>query len=113
MSKIQIWFYVAVAVLIALSANYISAIWAGKENKFSSPWLLVVVIISPFVFITFGLVVSKLGVTISSATIDLLLTMGTIFIGLFLFHEWSNLSLYQYLGIALSIGGIVLMQFYK
>lgn len=113
MSKIYVWIYITVAVLIALSANYISVIWASKENKFSSPWLLAVVVISPFVFITFGLVVSKLGVALTSGTVDSLLTVSTILVGLFIFHEWGNLSLYQYTGIVLAIGGIVLMQLNK
>lgn len=113
MNKIHIWLYIAVAVLIALSANYISAIWASKESKFSSPWLFAIIIVSPFVFITFGLVVSKLGVVVGSGTLDSLLTISTIIMGLFLFHEWSNISLYQYAGIALAVAGIVLMQFHK
>jgi multidrug transporter EmrE-like cation transporter len=113
MGKIYVWLYIGAAVLVALSANYLSAVWASQENKFSSLWLLAVVIISPLVFITFGLVVSRVGVTVGSATVDLLLTLGTIFLGLFIFHEWSSLSLYQYAGIALAIGGIILMQFSK
>ena len=101
------------AVFAALSANYISAIWADKENKFSSPWLLAIIIISPFVFITFGLVVSKLGLAVTSGTVDALLTISTILVGLFVFREWGSMSLSQYAGIALAIGGIILMQFNK
>lgn len=113
MDKFQVWFYIIGAVAIAVLANSISAIWAGKENKFSI-WLLAIVLISPFVFITFGLVVSKLGgLAISSATIDTLLTVSTILVGLFLFREWSNVSIYQYLGIILSLLGIVLIHFRK
>ena len=92
---------------VALSANYISAVWAGKENKFSSPWLLAVVLISPLVFITFGLVVSKLGVVVTSATVDSLLTVSTIVVGLVVFQEWSSTSIYQYLGAALAVSGII------
>ncbi|MEK7668997.1 MAG: hypothetical protein AAB350_00180 [Patescibacteria group bacterium] len=112
MGKFQIWFYVISAVLIALAANSISAIWASKENKLTI-WLLLVVIISPFVFITFGLATTKLGLAVSSATVDSLLTISTILVGLFLFHEWSNVSLYQYFGMTLALLGIVLMQFHK
>ncbi|MFA5933704.1 MAG: hypothetical protein WC795_00560 [Candidatus Paceibacterota bacterium] len=113
MSKIHIWFYIIAAVAIAVSANYISVIWANKENRFSSPWLLAVIFISPFVFITFGLVASKLGLAVSSATIDLLLTVSTVLVGLFVLGEWHSISLYQYFGIALAFGGIILMQFHK
>jgi drug/metabolite transporter (DMT)-like permease len=112
MNRVYVWLYIAVAVLVALSANYISAIWAGKESKFSSPWLLAI-IVAPFVFITFGLVVSKLGVAIGSGTTDSLLTISAITMGLFLFHERNTISIYQYFGIALAVGGIVLIKMPK
>ena len=104
------WLYIIGAVFIALLANSISAVWASKENKFTI-WLLPVIIISPIVFITFGLVTSKLGLTISAATIDSLLVISTILVGLFLFHEWNTISLYQYIGISLAAMGIIFMQF--
>src|SRR3990167_7455822 len=110
MSKFQTWFYIISAVVIAIAANSISVIWASKENKFTTVWFLLLVIISPLVFITFGLVASKVGLAMSSATVDSLLTIGTIAVGLFLFQEWNNVSLYQYIGMFLAISGIVLMQ---
>ncbi|MES2087911.1 MAG: hypothetical protein V4467_02870 [Patescibacteria group bacterium] len=110
MEKLQLWIYIIGAVIVALFANSASAIWASKENKFSL-WLLLLILISPFVFITFGLVVSKVGVAISSATIDSLLTVTTITVGLIFFNEWSKISPYQYLGIGLVLVGIFLMQF--
>jgi len=113
MSKLRIWLYVISAVTVAVTANSISAIWASKEDKFTSIWFLLLIIISPLVFITFGLVTSKLGLSISSATIDSLLTVATILVGLFIFREWNNVSLYQYIGIFLTVSGIVLMQFHK
>lgn len=113
MSKLQIWFYTVSAVFIAVVANAVSAVWAGKENKFTSIWFLVMILISPLVFITFGLVTSKLGLSISSATIDSLLTVATILVGLFIFHELDKISLYQYVGMAFTILGIILMQIDK
>jgi len=113
MSKLQIWMYVIGAVIVAVLANSISTIWASKDSKFTSIWFVLLLIISPFVFITFGLVTSKLGLSVSSATIDSLLTITTILVGLFIFHEWSNFSMYQLTGILLTISGIGLMQFSK
>lgn len=112
MTKFQIWIYIIVAIVIALSANSISTIWASKESRFTI-WLLALIIISPFVFITFGLVTAKLGLAVSSGTIDSLLTISTIIVGLFLFNEWGNVSIYQYVGMVLALGGIILMQFHK
>lgn len=112
MEKVQTWSYILVAVILALAANSLSAIWAGKQDRMNI-WLLAVVIISPFVFITFGLVTAKVGLTISSATVDSLLTASTIIVGLFLFNEWDNISIQQYIGMGFALTGIVLMQFSK
>ncbi len=112
-SKLVVWSYVIIAVAVAVSANYISSIWASKEDKFTSPWFLALILISPFVFITFGLVTAKLGLAVTSGTVDALLTISTVVVGLFLLREWNALSLYQYIGLTLSVGGIILMQFHK
>lgn len=111
MDRIQVWLYIFVAVAVALLANSISAIWAGKESKFNSVWFLAVLIISPIVFLTFGFVTSKLGLAVSSAIIDSLLTVSTILVGIFLFGEYNSLSFYQYFGIFFALLGIILMQF--
>ncbi len=109
MEKLEIWLYVIGAVAVALFANYLAATWASKDNKFSL-LLLAVVIVSPFVFITFGLVTSRIGVAVGSGTIDALLTLGTVMMGLVLFQEWSKLSMYQYAGLAFVLVGIILLQ---
>ena len=114
MNKLEIWFYILGSVSIALLANSISVIWAtDKSGKFSM-WLLLLVLISPFVFITFGLAASKLGgLSMGSAIIDSSLTISTILVGLFLFKEAGNTSMYQYAGMFLAVVGIILMQFHK
>lgn len=113
MDKLITWFYIFVAVLVALVANSVSTIWASKENKFFSPWFFGVVFISPIVFVTFGLVTTKLGLAASSATVDVLLTVTTILVGLLFFHEWGNMSWHQLLGIFLAVTGIVFLQLHK
>ncbi|OHA95642.1 MAG: hypothetical protein A3C62_01635 [Candidatus Zambryskibacteria bacterium RIFCSPHIGHO2_02_FULL_39_16] len=113
MAFLRTWFFILSAVLVALSANSISAVWASKEEKFSTIWFLALLIVSPLVFITFGLVTSKLGLSMTSAIVDSLLTISTILVGLFIFGEWSNVSMYQLVGILLSISGIVLMQLHN
>lgn len=112
MSKLHIWIYIIIAVLIALAANSIATVWAGKDSKFTI-WLLALVLISPLVFITFGLVTSKVGLVVSSGTIDSLLTVSTILVGLFIFREWSSISMYQLTGIGFTIVGIILMHIHK
>lgn len=112
MGKMSVWLYVLIAVLVAVAANSISAVWASKATKLNW-WLLAVLLISPLVFITFGLVTAKVGLAVSSATIDSLLTFSTILVGLFVFSEWSSIATIQYVGMALTLGGVLLMQFGK
>lgn len=102
--------YIAAAVGIALIANIISAVWARGDNLFS-PWLAAVIIISPMVFIVYGLMTTRLGVAISSGVIDSLLTVSTIAVGLILFQEWHKISMYQFAGLACVVTGILLMLF--
>ncbi len=99
------------AVAIALLANAVSTIWARGADKLSI-WLVLVVLVSPLVFLSFGLVTMRLGVTISSGTIDSLLTVTTIAMGLIIFQEWSKVSPLQYLGIGLALAGIFLMVYF-
>ena len=113
MNKLQIWLYILGTVSIAVLANSISVIWATDKGGKFSMWLLLLIIISPFVFITFGLVTSRLGLSMSSAIVDSLLTITTILVGLFLFREWGSVSTYQYMGMLLAVSGIILMQFHK
>lgn len=111
MKNFPAWAYVIVAVGVAVLANSISAIWAKQDDKFSY-WLLAVLLISPFVFITFGLVTQRAGVAIASGVVDSLLTLTTIAVGLVLFQEWSKISSLQYLGMAMALAGVFLMLFY-
>ena len=95
---------------MAVSANSISAIWAKQENKFS-PWLWAVVLVSPLVFITYGLVTSRFGLALASSIIDSSLIVGTIIVGLILFKEWDKILGLQYAGMAVALLGILLILF--
>lgn len=112
MDKLPIWLCVVIAVVVALAANSLSTVWASKDDKFTI-WLVLLVLLSPFVFITFGLVTSRLGLALTSGTVDSLLTIGTIIVGLLIFREWDQISVYQYVGITFAVTGIILMQFHK
>ncbi|MBI2100070.1 MAG: hypothetical protein HYT48_01885 [Candidatus Vogelbacteria bacterium] len=102
--------YIMIAVMVAVSANSISAIWAKQDHKFSL-WLLAVILISPLVFITYGLVTSRIGVALASSVIDSLLIVGTIAVGLILFKEWDKILSLQYVGIVFALLGISLILF--
>jgi multidrug transporter EmrE-like cation transporter len=114
MHKFEIWFYILGSVSIAVLANSIGIIWATDKGGKFSLWLLLLVLISPLVFISFGLTASKLGgLSMGSAIIDSILTISTILVGLVLFKEWGNVSLYQLVGMSFAVCGIILMQLSK
>ena len=104
------FFYIVVAVIVAVAANSISAVWAKQDNKFSI-WLLAVILVSPLVFVTYGLVTSRIGVALASSVIDSLLVVGTIAVGLILFKEWDKILSLQYVGIVLALLGVSLILF--
>ncbi len=113
MEKIYIWGLIIFAVGVAVAANTVSAIWAEQPNKIYTWWLPLIFVLSPVVFITFGLVVEKVGVSVGAATLDSALTLCTIFVGLVFFGEWASTSMYKYIGIATTIIGIALMHIDK
>jgi hypothetical protein len=108
MANLSSWFSIALAVTIAALANAISAQWAASANKFSL-WLPAMLAISPLVFVTFGQVAAKNGLAIAAGIVDASLVIATMLIGLVLFREWSKVTGGQYLGMALSVAGILLM----
>lgn len=110
MEQLVIWASTLGAVAVAVAANSISAIWAEHKNKFTW-WLVALILISPLVFITFGLVTAEVGVAVGAGTMDSLLSLSTITIGLIFFREKHKLSTYQYWGLLCISIGIILMQF--
>lgn len=103
---------IAITVIIAASTNSVSAIWAknfvqGSDKTFL--WLMIMLIMSPLVFISFGLVSEKVGLSIAAGTVDAALTISTILIGLFIFGEWNKLSVPQYIGLVMIIVALVLL----
>ncbi len=102
--------YIVMAVGVALLANSIGAIWARQDSRYSI-WLVALILVSPFVFITYGLLTSKVGVAIGSGIADSLLTVSTIAVGLFMFNEWDKMTGLEYLGIVFALIGIFLMVF--
>jgi multidrug transporter EmrE-like cation transporter len=109
MSKQVFWTICAVA--FAVIGNSISAVWARRQDTFS-PWFFAMVAVAPLVFVSFGLVTSRLGLAVGSGVIDSLLTLATILVGLLAFGEWSRVSPLQYAGMALALAGVSLMVFF-
>lgn len=105
------WLLVLGAVALAALADSVSAIWAREDNKLTLP-LAFLLILGPLVFMTFGLVTTRVGLAITSGVVNTLLVVTSMGIGLFFFGEWSKLSSLQYLGMAFAVVGIALMLFF-
>jgi maltodextrin utilization protein YvdJ len=111
LASVRTWAFIVGAVIVAALGNAVSTIWANQENKVSV-WLFAMLIISPAVFISFGLTASRTGLAVAAGAVDLSLTLVTIVIGLIGFNEWSKISPVQYLGIGLATAGIALLVFF-
>ena len=105
------WALFIAAIAVAALGNAASAHWANQANKLSV-WLLVVVLLAPLVFISFGLVAARTGLAVAAGTVDLSLTLVTFVVGLVAFREWGRVSPAQYAGMALAVAGIGLMLFF-
>ncbi len=112
MKTISTWIFIIGAVAIAVLGNTLGTVWAKGDDRLSF-WLLGVILVSPLVFITFGLVTSRLGLAVASAVIDTLLTVSTIAVGLVIFREWNKLSPLQYVGMILALAGVFLMVYFS
>lgn len=106
------WVYVILSLSAALAANTVSAKWAGEATLLNR-YLPIMLVLSPLVFITFGLTTARTGLALGSASVDSLLTITTIVVGLIFFREWKTLSVTQLMGIAAIVVGIVLTQLPK
>jgi hypothetical protein len=100
------WGAIILAVSVAAITNSVAALWAQNMNSFYFPLLLV---LSPLVFITFGIVTISKGLSITSGVIDTLLVVTTVLIGLFFFGEWKKVTTIQVVGMSLACSGIFLM----
>lgn len=105
------WLLVLGAVALAATADAVSALWARGESKLSMP-LAFLFVLGPLVFVTFGLVTTRVGLAITSGVVNTLLVVTSMAIGLFFFGESARLSFAQYLGMAFAVTGIVLMLFF-
>ncbi len=100
--------YIATSVAIAVLANYVASQWAREPYKWSW-WLVALFILSPLVFLSFGFVSQRFGLSVAGAINDSLLTISTIVVGLVVLQEWNRVSPAQYIGMLFAVIGIVLM----
>jgi multidrug transporter EmrE-like cation transporter len=93
---------------LAIGANAVGTTWAQGGMKANLAFVAIL-LISPLVFLSFGFVAARLGLAAASATIDTLLTVGTMLAGLIWFGEWHEMSARSMVGLSLALAGIVVL----
>lgn len=100
--------FIAINLALAIGANAAGTTWAQAGLRINGTFL-VTLVLSPLVFLTFGFVASRMGLAPASATIDTLLTIGSVLVGLVWFGEWSQMTPRHLAGLGLAISGVVLL----
>jgi hypothetical protein len=106
---VSTWFLIAGNVALALTANAVATVWASRGGQINLLFVTLLVV-SPIVFLSFGMVSARTGLAVGAAVIDSALTISSILLGLVVFGGWRDLSMAQYGGMALAVAGIMLMQ---
>lgn len=106
----QVTIYTIIAVATSVLGNAIAINWALQPDKISTFWFPLLLISAPLVFLVFGLLVAKNGLSLSSAIVDSVTTVSTILLGLFWFREVYSLTELNLLGLTLIGLGVILMQ---
>lgn len=95
---------ISLAVFMFLITDVIAASWAKSENKYL---LMIMILISPFGYLSFAFLNQKMGLGASSAIINTLIVIGGVIMGRLFFSE--TLSIQQYMGIFFGVFAIYLI----
>lgn len=97
------------AVLSTLTDALSTQFW----KKPSWPLGIAFVSLSPFVFLAFGYVGSKFGLSVASSLTNSLIVIGPIVVGLIVFGEWQKMTIPLYIGLGLIVAGIIIIAIYR
>lgn len=104
MQSFLIWLLVIFCGAFFTLCDSLSANW-GKTGDWKS--MAIVCILSPFTYLFFGLLNQKVNLGIAGSLVNLTIVMGTVFVGIFYFHE--TLTSVQYIGPFLALVAIALL----
>lgn len=104
------WIAVITCVLLSTTADALSTqCWKRQSWLFG----IATIVISPFVFIAFGYVGHRYGLSIASSLTNSFIVIGPILVGLILFSEWKRMNVPLYIGMALIVAGITIIVLYR
>ena len=110
MNDLLPWIIVLACVALSTLCDTTSTMYWEKKS-----WLLffVTLFASPLVFLCFGYVGSKYGLSVASSLTNSLVVIGPILVGLLVRQEWKSVSLPQIAGMVCIILGITLIVIFK
>jgi multidrug transporter EmrE-like cation transporter len=100
------WSAVLACAALSTITDTLGTVWWEQKN----PWVLLAILgLSPLVFLAFGYVGSHFGLAKASSLTNTLVVIGPILVGILFRGELRQLSPVEILGMALAVGGIVLL----
>ncbi len=106
------WISTLAAVAFAIFGNLIGQRWASNVNEHGwyNAWLFALLVVSPLVFITFGVVTQQGGgLSTASGKIDGMLIIGTVLVGIIFQRDYQNMSGTQLIGLCMGIASVVML----
>jgi hypothetical protein len=104
------WLFVVLCVILSTAADTVSTImWERKSRSY----LVVMLVLAPMVFATFGYIGSHFGLSIASSLTNSLIVIGPITIGLIFREEWKNMPWQVYVGMAMIVIGITIVVVFR
>jgi hypothetical protein len=105
-----IWTVVIVNVILSTTADTLATIaWERR----SCPYFVVMALIGPLVYGTFGYVSYHFGLSVAASIINSLVVVGPVTVGLVFRDEWKNLPWQGFAGMGFVLIGITLIMLYK
>lgn len=104
------WLAVIACVLLSTLADTLSTQYWKKQ---STSMLFATITIAPVVFLCFGYVGNRFGLSIASCLTNSLVVVGPIIVGLIFFSEWKTMNSRVYLGILMVVIGITTIVYYR
>lgn len=98
------WTLILISASAFVLCDYLSANW-GKNNSVVS--LFIMFSIAPIAYVLFGILNRTKSLSVSSGLVNMLLLIGTILVGIFIFKDQLNIK--QIIGLIFAITAIGLL----
>ena len=104
------WTAVLVCTLLSTLTDTLGTLWWERKQ---TSLLIATILLSPFVFLSFGYVGSHFGLARASSLTNTLIVAGPILVGLTFRHELRQLAIPQVFGMGFILVGITLLAVFR